>query len=77
MIHIYLESVENTYLSKEQGGQEENNYIKELGELANENINFSHTDKIGVLIRLRNTVDHCFNGWTRGWNSTFISTFKK
>lgn len=47
LIHIYLESVENTYLSKEQGGQEENNYIKELGELANENINFSHTDKIG------------------------------
>ena len=30
LIHIYLESVENTYLSKEQGGQEENNYIKEL-----------------------------------------------
>ena len=47
LIHIYLESVENTYLSKEDGGQEENNYIKELGELANENINFSHTDKIG------------------------------
>ena len=47
LIHIYLESVENTYLSKEDGGQEENNYIKELGKLAKENINFSHSDKIG------------------------------
>ena len=47
LIHIYLESVENTYLSKEDGGQEENNYIKELGELAKENINFSHSNKIG------------------------------
>ena len=28
LIHIYLESVENTYLSKEDGGQEKNNYIK-------------------------------------------------
>ncbi|WP_370805276.1 hypothetical protein [Faecalibacillus intestinalis] len=42
LIHIYLESVENTYLSKEDGGQEKNNYIKELGKLAKENINFSH-----------------------------------
>ena len=47
LIHIYLESVENTYLSKEDGGQEENNYIEELGILANENINFSHNEKIG------------------------------
>ena len=47
LIHIYLESVENTYLSKEEGGQEENNYIEELGILANENINFSHNEKIG------------------------------
>ena len=45
LIHIYLESVENTYLSKEDGGQEENNYIEELGILANENINFSHNEK--------------------------------
>lgn len=47
LIHIYLESVENTYLSKEDGGQEKNNYIKELGKLAKENINFSHSNKIG------------------------------
>ena len=47
LIHIYLESVENTYLSKEAGGQEKNNYIKELGKLAKENINFSHSNKIG------------------------------
>lgn len=47
LIHIYLESVENTYLSKEDGGQEENNYIQELGNLAKENINFSHNSQIG------------------------------
>lgn len=47
LIHIYLESIENTYLSKEDGGQEENNFIKELGCLAKDNINFSHNEKIG------------------------------
>lgn len=47
LIHIYLESVENTYLSHELGGQEDNNYIKELGNLCQENINFSNNDHIG------------------------------
>lgn len=47
LIHIYLESVENTYLSKEDGGQEENNYIRELGTLAKKEVNFSHHDLIG------------------------------
>ena len=76
LIHIYLESVENTYLSKEDGGQEENNYIKELGELAKENINFSHSNKIGGSYTIEvNTMDYCFNGCTRSGNSTFISTF--
>lgn len=46
LIHIYLESVENTYLSKEDGGNNIN-YIKELGLLAKENLNFSNNDLIG------------------------------
>ena len=55
LIHIYLESVENTYLSKEDGGQEENNYIKELGSLAKENINFSHNNNIGGSLTVEGT----------------------
>lgn len=47
IIHLYLESVENTYASKEAGGGEEINYIPELSKLAKENINFSNNDSIG------------------------------
>lgn len=47
LIHIYLESIENTYLSSDLGGGQVDNYMKELGQLALENTNFSNTDKIG------------------------------
>lgn len=47
IIHLYLESVENTYADKKSGGAEEINYIPELTALANDNINFSNNDKIG------------------------------
>ena len=47
LIHIYLESVENTYLSRDLGGQEDENYMEELGELCQENLNFSHNQQIG------------------------------
>lgn len=47
IIHLYLESVESTYASKEDGGAEEINYIPELSKLATENINFSNTDSMG------------------------------
>ncbi|WP_286669934.1 LTA synthase family protein [Thomasclavelia cocleata] len=47
IIHLYLESVENTYSNTQFGGVERNNYIKELGILAKNNINFSHNDNIG------------------------------
>lgn len=47
LIHIYLESVENTYLLRDLGGQEDHNYIEELGNLCKENLNFSHNDQIG------------------------------
>jgi len=47
LIHIYLESLENTYASYENGGQEDIDYIKELGELCKSNKNFSHCQKMG------------------------------
>lgn len=47
LIHIYLESIENTYADILSGGAEQENYIPELTELANENINFSHDNNLG------------------------------
>lgn len=47
IIHLYLESVENTYASEDVGGAEEINYIPELSKLASENINFSNTNSMG------------------------------
>lgn len=48
LILIYLESMENTFLSKELGGYMEENLIPELTELANEGYVFSHTEnKLG------------------------------
>ncbi len=41
LIHIYLESVENTYLSKELGGYMDENLMPELTKLADEGIVFS------------------------------------
>lgn len=40
IIHLYLESVENTYANTTFGGAEEINYIPELSQLAKNNINF-------------------------------------
>ena len=47
IIHLYLESVENTYANEKNGGAEEINYIPELSTLAKDNINFSNNDNIG------------------------------
>lgn len=44
LIHIYLESMENSYLSKEQGGFMDVDMIPELSQLAQEGYNFSHLD---------------------------------
>lgn len=45
LIHIYLESMENTYLSKDMGGYLDENLLKPLTDLAEEGISFSHTSK--------------------------------
>ena len=42
LIHIYLESMENTYFSKELGGLMEENLMPELAELAKEGYSFSN-----------------------------------
>lgn len=47
LFYIYLESMETTYASTDKGGSQEINYIPHLTELAEENISFSHTEKLG------------------------------
>ena len=47
LIYIFLESMETTYFSKEQGGAEETNLIPELYALAEENLNFSESNSVG------------------------------
>ena len=47
LIHIYLESVENSYLTKELGGYMDVNLMPELTELYKEGLSFSNTDKFG------------------------------
>lgn len=47
LIVLYLESMENSFMSKDKGGGWESNVIPELTDIAENNINFSHTEKIG------------------------------
>ena len=49
LIYIYIESMENTYASKEAGGSQEINYISELTELTKDNnsVSFSNTEQLG------------------------------
>lgn len=55
LIHIYLESVESTYTSISSGGAYENGYMTELEKLANQNINFSHTNQLGGSVTIDGT----------------------
>lgn len=47
LIYIYVESMETTYASVEDGGMQTINYIPNLTQLANENTSFSDTDSLG------------------------------
>lgn len=47
LIYIFLESMESTYSNKDNGGAYDINYIPELTEIANNNINFSNNNLIG------------------------------
>lgn len=45
LVHIYLESMENSYFSTDLGGYMDENLMEPLSELAKEGISFSHLDK--------------------------------
>lgn len=45
LIHIYLESMENSYASTDMGGYMDENLIKPLTDLAKEGVSFSHLDE--------------------------------
>ena len=47
LIYLFLESMESTFSSKEEGGAMEQNRIPELTALAKEGVNFSGDEKIG------------------------------
>lgn len=47
LVVIYLESMETTFFSKEQGGGNDINAIPELYDLAKDNVNFSSNDSVG------------------------------
>lgn len=47
LIHIYLESVENSYFSEELGGHMKVNLMPELTQLSKEGISFSNNDTFG------------------------------
>lgn len=47
LIYIYLESMENTYFNVQDGGYSQHNLMNDMKELAEQNVNFSHTDGIG------------------------------
>lgn len=58
LLLIYLESMETTYASVEDGGYQTENYMPELTELARENLSFSDSELLGGA--------HCTagTGWT-------------
>ena len=45
LIHIYIESMENSYLSEDMGGYLEENLMKPLTDLAKDGVSFSHLEK--------------------------------
>ncbi len=56
LLYIYLESMETTYASVNEGGyQPENNYIPHLTDMAYENISFSDDEKLGGFFCVSNT----------------------
>ena len=60
LIMIYVESLETTYTSKKNGGGYDDDLIKELTDLAKDNLNFSHQESLGGAHVVAGT------GWTTG-----------
>lgn len=60
LILLYVESMETTYTSKENGGGYSTDLIPEISALAKEHMNFSHQEKLGGAHVVAGT------GWTTG-----------
>lgn len=60
LIWIYMESMESTFISKEEGGAMKENLLPEMTKLAKENINFSESSQVGGATASRGT------DWTTG-----------
>lgn len=60
LIYIYLESMETTYASREDGGAQPVNYMPLLTELAREGVSFSDSEALGGFHSISGT------GWTMG-----------
>ncbi len=60
LILLYVESMETTYTSKENGGGYPTDLIPEISALAKEHLNFSHQEKLGGAHVVAGT------GWTTG-----------
>ena len=60
LLWIYLESMETTYASTEAGGRQDVNYLPNLTRLAEENVSFSNTERLGGSRPVRGTT------WTIG-----------
>lgn len=60
LIYIYLESMETTYASVEDGGEQEINYIPHMTDMAYSNVSFSDGEKLGGFRSVTGT------GWTMG-----------
>lgn len=58
LIYIFMESMETTYASEEVGGGKKENYIPNLTRLAQDNVYFSTTDKMGGMFQTSGA------GWT-------------
>jgi len=55
LIYIYLESMESTFSSKENGGMYNEDRIPELAQIAKNNLHFSNTEKLGGALDLKGT----------------------
>lgn len=55
LIYIYLESIENTFASVEDGGMYKESRIPELTQIAKDNINFSNSNVLGGAYNLTGT----------------------
>ncbi len=60
LLLLYVESMETTYISKEQGGNYKADLMPEITALAEEHINFSHQQGLGGASAISGT------GWTTG-----------